>query len=218
MRNKILIATACLILSVAVCGCETDKSSKEVIGQYENSGENNANDVPSKNLTESKKASDVMNTAVIPEEYRYMFDSSSCEGELPDNSLIKRIALSKYNGPQGDNGHKLVVYALVDLENGKLFYGMSSSSESIKIVQEIDLSDAEILSYKDAVNAECLKNPIEADTAFWKMAIEYEDGTCYSYEFSKEGYMEGTPTNKMIKTFFTKMDLKDSEKKILGVW
>ena len=46
----------------------------------------------------------------------------------------------------------------------------------------------------------------------WKIAVEYQNGECYTYEFGSEGFHYDAPENLMINYFFDKMDLSDSNR------
>ena len=206
---KILLTV--MMIAVCLTGCNKD------IGTEGEITPGNSEDKV-KEANSNMKSSDVMNMAIIPEEYKYMFDSFVCEGSLPENTQIKRIALTKYNKPQGNSGAWLVLFAMADCEKNKLIYGKSPKPDSVSIVQEIELSGDEVKNYQNALNTSCLSKPIDNDNAYWKIAIEYNDGTCYSYGFEKECYMDGSSENNMIKAYFDKMELKTSERKIAAIW
>lgn len=157
-------------------------------------------------------------TVVIPEEDRYMFDSELYSESLPDKNDIVKVAFSTFNDPQDSSGVWLVLYEQIDFEEKTISYWDSKSGriDGIKKTQEIVLSDDDINVYRDAVNYECLKTPVNYEDRFWKIAILYKDGSHYAYTLT-DGYKKGTSENDMIRCFSDKFELTDYEKFILGL-
>lgn len=159
--------------------------------------------------------------STIPAESRYMFQGGKCKGDLPDNSQIKKIALSKHNKEGGDAYIWTVIYGEIDFEEAKSRYGTNSGGrlDNLTLSQEYDLTAEDMDRYRDAVNQKCLKDSLgNFSSGWWKIAIEYQDGKVYSYEIHEEGYKVNTDENKMINAFFDKMDISNNYKETFSLF
>lgn len=157
-------------------------------------------------------------TVVIPEEDRYLYDSDINIGSLPDKNDIVKVTFSTFNDPQDAAGVWLVFYEQIDFEEKTISYWNSRSGrlDGIKKIQEIALSEDDIKGYREAINYECLKTPINYEERLWKIAILYKDGSHYAYNLPN-GYKKGYAENDMIKFFFDKIELTEYEKFIVGL-
>ena len=59
---------------------------------------------------------------------------------------------------------------------------------------------------------QCMNSQVRINQENWKIAVEYQNGECYTYEFGSEGSHYDAPENLMINYFFNKMDLSDSNR------
>ena len=155
----------------------------------------------------------------IPSEDRYMFEGGICE-DKNYNGEIRKIALYKKNPLDDNQSVFLKVYGKIDFDAKKATYGVARGAlDDPYDYQQYDLSDDEVEIYKNTLKKEYLKHGMDIESGWWKMAIEYEDGSCYSYEFHKEAYAEGSPENLMIRTYFDKINqLSSSERDILSLF
>lgn len=155
---------------------------------------------------------------IIPDESKYLFYGSNPYGNLPDKSEIKKIALSKKNNSDPMAGYD-AIYAEIDFEKAKVRYGTNSGGrlDTMKINQEYDLTDEDMDRYRNAVNQSCLRNSIQSNKSWWKVGIEYEDGTVYSAQIEEEGYNFYSDENAMINVFFDKMDVPKRYEKPFGL-
>lgn len=194
---KKIITLACVFCIFAVAGCE--KFTEEKI--IESNGE--------KNMEQIKYIS------MIPEEYRYMFESGVCEGQLPEKLELSKIALSKCNAPDFDGWpqwHELFI--VIDLETSSLKGEAKeySSLTTLSLEQEYELDNEEIEQYLNLVQESSLINPILTGGA-WRIALEYKDGSCYSYEYGAEGYNKNSDVNKMLRVMTSKLNIPEDVKK-----
>ena len=158
--------------------------------------------------------SDEQYLAAVPEQDRYMFLSGRCTSAFPDNKEIKRISLLKINYSMTWTS----IYGSVDLEDRKATYGMTDGGlYPPGEYQVFDLTDADITTYRDAFDSTLLHDELQLDKGYWKVAVEYKDGTCYAYQFDDNGYKRNTPENIMINTYFDKMDLDDNSRLLFGI-
>ena len=223
----ILVLTAGLVLSAcsepAVTARETDgahKSKPEAVVTEETE-----EDFTEPVTTETSEVPETTETTVstepstvlyaeqfpeVPEEDRYLFLGGRCTGAFPDNSEIKRIALSKAN----QDNVWTVMYGVIDIEAKTVTYGTRNDSfrAEPEDYQVYELTDAEVADYRNAFRSDLLKDEIDPDKCYWRIAVEYKDGTVYSYQFGKEGYMNGAPENDMVNTFFNKIVVSDNFK------
>lgn len=197
----------------------------------DNRTNNVENNKPIVTVIESNNSSDLINSGekivekdsiyfqAIPSEDRYMFETGICE-EKNFNSEIKKIVFYKTNPLDDNQSVFLKVYGKIDFEAKQAMYGLAHGAlDDPYDYQRYELSDDDIEIYKNALKTEYLKYGMDIESGWWKIAIEYEDGSCYSYEFHKEAYADGSPENLMIRTYFDKIDqLSDSERDILSLF
>ena len=152
--------------------------------------------------------------SAVPEQDRYMFMSGTCTTTFPDNSEIKRISFLKLN-------YDMVwksVYGSVDLEKGSATYTyLSGGLYDTDSYQVFVLSGAEVEKCRNAFDSTLLHDEVQLGKGFWLVAVEYKDGTCYAYQFDKNGFMRNTPENIMINTYFDRMNLDDNTRYIFGL-
>ena len=152
--------------------------------------------------------------SAVPEQDRYMFMSGTCTTTFPDNSEIKKISFFKLNY---DMCWKCV-YGSVDLENGKATYGMSDGLYPPLEYQVYDITPEEVTIYRNGFDSSLLHDEVELSKGYWKVAVEYNDGTCYAYQFDISGSTNHTPENYMLNSYFELMDLDDNTRYIFGLW
>lgn len=234
-KSYVLLATIILMLSACNFQSESvngDNNTQSDTVEVLNTKIDNANEkkeeksnitetieiVEEKIIDENKEKTEMADSVekyivAIPEENRYMFESGMCEGSLPDKSEIKKIALSKINIPDGE-GIYFEIFGLIDLESRKSAYGLCKEGPLMEpeIVQEYELTDEDIERYLSAFESEYLTDEVTFGTGWWKIAVEYKDGSCYSYEIKEAGLKNYTAENTMIKAFFDKMNLNDSDR------
>ena len=165
-------------------------------------------------VTEKTKLPDEDYLSVVPAEEQYMFLSGRCSTDFPDNSEIKKISFFKLNY---DMCWKCV-YGSVDLENGKATYGMSDGLYPPLEYQVYDITPEEVTIYRNAFDSSLLHDEVELSKGYWKVAVEYNDGTCYAYQFDISGSTNHTPENYMLNSYFELMDLDDNTRYIFGLW
>ena len=173
-----------------------------------------ADDYIDENVKAEKKDITQENKLAIPEEYRYMFENGVNKGVFPDNSEIKRIALSKINAMDAYESVWNVIFGVIDFDEKKAEYGLRKDGNLSEpdIIQEYQLTEEDIEIYRDAFKSELLIREAEFGNGWWKIAVEYENGECYTYGFQDEGLLYDAPENLMINYFFNKMDLTDSDR------
>ena len=173
-----------------------------------------ADDYIDENVKAEKKDIAQENMLAIPEEYRYMFENGVNKGAFPDNSEIKRIALSKINAMDAYESVWNVIFGVIDFDEKKAEYGLRKDGNLSEpdIIQEYQLTEEDIEIYRDAFKSELLIREAEFGNGWWKIAVEYENGECYTYGFQDEGLLYDAPENLMINYFFNKMDLTDSDR------
>lgn len=194
---KIIIACFGFLGILTLAGCEKDTEEK---------------------ITEpivEKNTEQVKYISMIPEEYRYMFESGVCEGQLPGKSELRRIALGKCNAPSFDGWaqwHELFV--LIDLEAYSVKGDAQEYSEltTLSMKQEYEPDNEELEQYLSLLQETNLKNPIETGGA-WRIALEYKDGSCYSYEYGSESYNINSDVNKMLRKMTSGLSIPDGVKK-----
>lgn len=158
---------------------------------------------------------------IVPEKVKYMFKGVKCEDNFPDKKNLKKIALSKRNKTGGDSFILEAIYGEIDFEEAKSRYGTNSGGrlDNLTLSQEYDLTAEDMDRYRDALNQNCLNESFgKIDSAWWKIAIEYQDGKVYSYEIHEEGYKVNTDENKMINAFFDKMDISNNYKETFSLF
>ena len=152
--------------------------------------------------------------SAVPEQDRYMFMSGTCKTTFPDNSEIKRISFLKLN-------YDMVwksIYGSVDLEKGSATYTyIDGGLYDTDSYQVFVLSGAEVEKCRNAFDSTLLHDEVQLGKGFWLVAVEYKDGTCYAYQFDKDGFMRNTPENIMINTYFDRMVLDDNTRYIFGL-
>lgn len=216
MRRQI-IKTVSIGLAIAVwcsmvAGCSPAKTeTKTDATTHTSSVELPGDDT---GVTENNTLSDEEYLAAVPEQDRYMFLSGRCNTSFPDNKEIKRISLLIIN-------YSMVwksIYGSVDLETGKATYGMTDGGlYPPKEYQVFDLTDADITTYRNAFDSTLLHDDLQLYKGYWKIAVEYKDGTCYAYQFDRSGYTRNTPENIMVNAYFDKMDLDDNARTLFGI-
>ena len=166
------------------------------------------------NVKAEKKDIAQENMLAIPEEYRYMFENGVNKGAFPDNSEIKRIALSKINAMDAYDSVWNVIFGVIDFDEKKAEYGLRKDGNLSEpdITQEYQLTEEDIEIYRDAFKSELLVREAEFGNGYWKIAVEYKNGECYTYGFQDEGLLYNAPENLMINYYFNKMDLTDSDR------
>ena len=152
--------------------------------------------------------------SAVPEQDRYMFMSGTCTTTFPDNSEIKRISFLKLN-------YDMVwksIYGSVDLEKGSATYTyIDGGLYDTDSYQVFVLSGAEVEKCRNAFDSTLLHDEVQLGKGFWLVAVEYKDGTCYAYQFDKNGFLRNTPENIMINTYFDRMNLDDNTRYIFGL-
>lgn len=155
----------------------------------------------------TKLPSDEEFLKAIPEQDRELFQSGKYIGVMPDNSEIKRIVLYDI---QYDSIY-FMVYGVVDFEAKTFSYGTSNGGlyppDDLKV---FELTDEEIATYRDAINKEFLKNDVVLANGYWKIGIEYNDGTRCAYEIDASAFVYEAPENVMINTFFSKIETSEN--------
>lgn len=211
--RHVLSAIMVLCIILGTVGCSTDNTvdtHTNVPAQTTVTGAR-GDDV---GVADQKTLSNDEYLAAVPEQDRYMFLSGRCNGEFPDNSEIKRISFLIIN-------YSMVwksIYGSVDFETGKATYGMTDGGlYPIDEYQIVDLTDSDIEAYREAFDWTILHDELELDMGYWKIAVEYNDGTCYAYQFDKSGYTRNTAENIMISTYFDKMDLDDNTRDYFSI-
>ena len=215
MKNKmhLLLKIILLICVLTTIGCNRNSIPNSVIDQKPSELE--GDDVPSGQKTHPNFL------YVIPEEYRYMFEGGICEGEMPSNEEIKKIALFRTNSSDDWGSFWLLIYGVIDLDNKEMYYGINDyiqEDEEGKFngneysIRRFELSDEDVEKYKDSFNPELFINEANYNNSWWKIAVEYKDGTCYSYEFHAEAYSNDSPQNELIKSYFDKLVFTEEEK------
>lgn len=202
MKKGTCILSAVLVLCVAVlfAGCRAYEA-------YVMPGDDTG-------VTENKTLSDEEYLAAVPAQERYMFLSGRCNTDFPDNSEIKKISFLKINYSMT----WVSIYGSVDLDAGKATYGwVSGGLLPTDEYQVCDLTDVDIKAYRDAFDSSLIHDEIQLKQGFWKIAVEYKDGTCYSYQFGADGAKRNTPENMMVSAYFDKMELDDNNRMIYGI-
>ncbi|MBO4927705.1 MAG: hypothetical protein J5379_05585 [Clostridiales bacterium] len=206
------VGLAVVALCVMITGCgpaktETPKDAITHTSLTELPGDDTG-------VTEKTTLSDEEYLAVVPEQDRYMFLSGRCASSFPDNKEIKRISLLIINYSMTWKS----IYGSVDLEAGKATYGMTDGGlYTPEEYQVYEITDADITTYRNAFDSTLLYDELQLDNGYWKMAVEYKDGTCYAYQFDANGYMRYTPENIMINAYFDRMDLDDNQRMLFGI-
>ena len=195
--TRILAAVLALGIMLGAAGCNAVTETQ-------------GNDV---GVTQHTSLPDDRYLSAVPEQDQHLFQSGVCTTALPDNSEITKISFLI-------NNYSMVwtsVYGSVDLENGKATYGMGNNLLPIDEYQVYDLTDEDIKAYRDAFDGTLLHDKVEFDNGYWKIAVEYKDGTCYAYQFDRDGIMRNTAENIMISAYFDKMDLDDNTRLLFGI-
>lgn len=150
----------------------------------------------------------------IPEQDRDMFTSGVCESKLPSKDNIKKIAMSVVS-QTSETGPIIAIYGILDVEEKKIKYyrnlidGINGEEE---LLQTIELSDEDFSNIMENFEVNLLVNEIDFDSGFRKIAIEYQDGSCYAYETTIEVYTYGSPESNMVVAFFKYMNLSDDDR------
>lgn len=136
--------------------------------------------------------------------FEYMWNYGPCEGEWPDNEQIVKIVLYRNWVPE-DFGAGSNIYAVLDFKEKKSYYGYDCFTKYDTEPNQIyDLSDEDIESYKNNLNR-TFNYRENSKKGWWRIAVEYEDGTIYSYELGEEAYNHHNPEYEMIHVFFNKI-------------
>lgn len=208
MKKWLMLLLISFVIFLPACeGRDND------IRTEENDGKNAEKTVEEKN--QNKKNLDTINA--IPERDRYMFTCGTCEGELPAKENITKIAISKIAKPDSQAPY-IEVYGVIDFMEKTIEYSYLEGSRrpvEPEVVQNIELTDEDINSFLDTFDGSFLKDEIEFDDDWDKLAVEYSDGTCYAYEIREGRYTYGSPENNMMCDFFDKMELSDSDRMFL---
>ena len=209
MRKRYFIVSLAVIMLLCACNGKTNQKNviSEIVGPQGDDYIDEKTKVPMKDITEE-------NMLAIPEKYRYMFENGINKGEFPDNSEIKRIALSKINSMDAYDSVWEVIFGVIDFDEKKSKYGLRKDGNLLEpdIIQEYQLTEEDIEIYRDAFHSEYLVQEATFGNGRWKIAVEYQNGECYTYEFGSEGSHYDAPENLMINYFFNKMDLSDSNR------
>ena len=213
MRKNIFFIFLAGIILLSACNNKTNQgtfTSDKMPDDYIQQGD----DYIGENVKAEKKDITQENMLAIPEEYRYMFENGVNKGAFPDNSEIKRIALSKINAMDAYDSVWNVIFGVIDFDEKKAEYGLRKDGNLSEpdIIQEYQLTEEDIEIYRDAFKSELLIREAEFGNGWWKIAVEYENGECYTYGFQDEGLLYDAPENIMINYFFNKMDLTDSDR------
>ena len=213
IRNRLLIVFLAAV--VLLCACN-DSTNRET---YTSDTVFRGDDYIDKNVTIETKDITQENMLAIPEKYRYMFENGVNKGDFPDNSEIKRIALSKINSMDESGSVWNVIFGVIDFEEKKSEYGLRKDGNLLEpnSTQEYQLTEEDIKIYRDAFHSEYLARDATFGNGWWKIAVEYKSGECYTYEFQDEGFLYDAPENIMINYFFNKMDLSDSNRSIFSL-
>ena len=199
--------TVCMALGLAGCKSEETAGTQPVTAEA--TAQEPGNDTGVTGIPDTPEMPIEDYLSAIPAQDLYMFQSGTCDGAFPDNSEIKRIALSKVNYDMS----WYVVYAVADLEKSEVTYGQTDGVLSApEDYQTYELTDEDINRYRDAFDSSLLEDEVEFGNCYWNIAVEYTDGTCYAYQFGNEGYMDNSPENIMINAFFDKMEKTDKVK------
>ena len=209
MRKKLFIVSVAVIMFLCACNGKTNQKTviSEIVGPQGDDYIDENTKVQKKDITEE-------NMLAIPEKYRYMFEKGVNKGEFPDNSEIKRIALSKINCMDAYESVWAVIFGAIDFDEKKSEYGLRRDGNLLEpeITEEYQLTDEDLEIYRDAFHSEYLVQEATFGNGSWKIAVEYQNGECYTYEFGREGSLYDAPENLMINYFFNKMDLSDSNR------
>ena len=213
MRKNIFIVSIAVIILLSACNSKTNQgtfTSDITADNHYPQGDDYIDD----NVKAERKDITEENKLAIPEEYRYMFENGVNKGAFPDNSEIKRIALSKINAMDAYGSVWNVIFGVIDFDEKKAEYGLRKDGNLSEpdIIQEYQLTEEDIEIYRDAFKSELLIREAEFGNGWWKIAVEYENGECYTYGFQDEGLLYDAPENLMINYFFNKMDLTDSDR------
>lgn len=215
MKNKMqqLLKILLLIFVITTIGCNRNSIPNPIIEQKTSKPEGD-------DVTSGQKSYPNFLYA-IAEEYEYMFEGGICEGETPSNEEIKRIALFRSNSSDDWGSFWLLIYGVIDLDNKEVYYGINDyiqEDEEGKFnsneysIRKFELSDEDVEKYKESFKPELLINEANYNNCWWKIAVEYKDGACYSYEFHAEAYSNDSPENELIKSYFDKLVFTEEEK------
>ena len=196
--TRILAAVLALAITLGAAGC----SGATTGAQGDDVGETKHTTLP-----------DDRYLSAVPEQDQHLFQSGVCTTAFPDNSEIRKISFLI-------NNYSMVwtsIYGSVDFESGKATYGMGNNLRPFDDYQVYDLTDDDIKAYRDAFDGTLLRDKVELDNGYWKIAVEYKDGTCYAYQFDRDGIMRNTAENIMISAYFDKMDLDDNTRLLFGI-
>lgn len=139
----------------------------------------------------------------------YLWESSVCEGALPDNEKIVKAAFFRL---YTDETAYVMLTAMMDTQTETIcFSNINDVTRDAKLADEtVKLTAEEITELRQAVDYSTLKYRItDRDEGYWQIALEYDDGSVYSYLLSD--FPEDEKTSKMLNAFFEKMTIDYDE-------
>lgn len=226
MKRRTVILSAVLVLCIALAsaGCSSDKKGGRSVSTDQAKAEtetepitgDTVNSMPGDDtgVTKVTTLPDEDYLAVVPVEEQYMFLSGRCDTAFPDNSEIKKISFFKLNY---DMTWKCI-YGSVDLANAKATYGISDGLYPPNEYQVYDITPVVVTEYRNAFDSSLLHDEVELGKGYWKVAVEYNDGTCYAYQFDINGSKNNKPENTMINMYFKQMDIDENLGHIFSIW
>lgn len=210
MKKWLVILLIFVAILLPACNKIDNDNNKNVTitEEVKKSDENKTIEVEDMNI---KKPSTI---DAIPERDRYMFSSGTCEGELPPRENITKIAISLIGKPD-EMAPYIVLYGVMDFKEKTIEYSYTEGNRNFyepEPIQKIELTDEEISGFLDTLDGSFLTEEIEFEEIYGKIAIEYDDETCYAYQITEGRYTYGTPANNMLCAFFKKMELSESDR------